>query len=176
MAVLLLQNIDPRQQVGFLAWVFALVAGKGISIDLVATSETTTTVAINLRANHLEAADLAGLANELRERCKVELFEDCVTVNVVGRGVRTALARLELAFSQFQSRPLLMVSQSANDLCLSMLVLAGDEKEVLHLAHDALVPKTGHAQGPAGGQTEVFGPSWQELDRQEVLSVVGSGN
>jgi diaminopimelate decarboxylase/aspartate kinase len=72
MAVLLLQNIDPRQQVGFLAWVFGVVASHGVSIDLVATSETTTTVAINREANHMDANDLAALADDLRARCKVD--------------------------------------------------------------------------------------------------------
>ena len=47
MAVLLLQNLDMREQVGFLAWVFERISQAGISIDLVATSETTTTLAIN---------------------------------------------------------------------------------------------------------------------------------
>jgi diaminopimelate decarboxylase/aspartate kinase len=44
MAVLLLQNLDMREQVGFLAWVFTQISDAGISIDLVATSETTTTL------------------------------------------------------------------------------------------------------------------------------------
>ncbi len=155
MAVLLLQNIDPRQQVGFLAWVFAVIASRGISIDLVATSETTTTVALNARANHLDGSDLEAVAEQLRERCKVDLHADCVTLNIVGRGVRTALARLEPAFSQFGSTPLLMVSQSANDLCLSLLVRRGDETTLLQAAHRALVPPSGEEQR--------FGPSWAAL-------------
>ena len=35
MAVLLLQNLDTREHVGFLAWVFAQISGAGISVDLV---------------------------------------------------------------------------------------------------------------------------------------------
>jgi diaminopimelate decarboxylase/aspartate kinase len=165
MAVLLLQNIDPRQQVGFLAWVFRIIAGHGISIDLVATSETTTTVALNRRSNHLETADLADLAEDLRARCRVDLFDDCVCVNVVGRGVRRALARLDAAFAGFESKPLLMVSQSANDLCLSLLIRSGDETELIKAAHDALIP---HKEG------ELFGPSWLELEaRVGQVEVIG---
>ncbi len=155
MAVLLLQNIDPRKQVGFLAWVFGVIASKGVSIDLVATSETTTTLAINMASNHLDREDLESLAGDLRTRCRVDLFPECVTVNIVGRGVRTALPLLNRAFSEFQHRPLLMVSQSANDLCLSLLVEKGDESVLLKAAHDALIP--------AHPDETLFGESWAEL-------------
>jgi hypothetical protein len=55
---------------------------------------------------------------------------------------------------QFEDRPLLMVSQSANDLCLSLLVLAGDHQPLLRAAHDALIPARA-----AGG----FGASWEQI-------------
>lgn len=154
MAVMLLQNIDPRQQVGFLAWVFDVIAGRGISIDLVATSETTTTIAINRETNHLDEADLTGLAGDLRARCKIEVFSDCVTVNIVGRGVRTALSRLNGVFSVFEQIPLLMVSQSANDLCLSLLVRQGHDQELARLAHQALIP--------VQSEDSLFGPAWAQ--------------
>jgi hypothetical protein len=54
----------------------------------------------------------------------------------------------------FEDRPLLMVSQSANDLCLSLLVLAGDHQPLLRAAHAALIP--GQARG-------VFGDSWEQI-------------
>ncbi len=128
MAVMLLQNLDARRQVGFLAGVFDVFRRRGVSVDLVATSETTTTVAINRHANHLDRAELDGLASDLASLCTVERFDDCVCVNLVGRGARTALSRLQAAMRHFEDRPLLMVSQSANDLCLSLLVLAGDHQ------------------------------------------------
>ena len=157
MSVILLQNLDARHQVGFLAGVFGVFKQRGISVDLVATSETTTTVAINREANHLDLDGLNGLVEELREQCLVRLYEDCVCVNLVGRGARTALARLQQTMELFEHRPLLMLSQSANDLCLSILVGAGDEILLLRNAHQALIPSgaDGH-----GGQ---FGDSWQEI-------------
>jgi len=95
MAVLLLQNLDARRQVGFLAGVFDVFRRRGISIDLVATSETTTTVAFNKEANHLTGSELDGLAADLSPLCTVERFDDCVCVNLVGHGARTALSRLQ---------------------------------------------------------------------------------
>lgn len=155
MAVMLLQNVDPRQEVGFLAGVFGAVAERGVSIDLVATSETTTTIAINRQANHLDDADLEELANVLRAQCRVTVYSDCVAVNIVGRGVRTALAGLGKAFEEFENTPLLMVSQSANDLCLSLLVRQGDDGKILKAAHDALIQIT--------SETPMFGPCWRDL-------------
>jgi diaminopimelate decarboxylase/aspartate kinase len=157
MAVLLLENLDSRHQVGFLAEVFEIFSQLGISVDLVATSETTTTVAINREANHLDADELSNLVSDLAEHCSVKLFDDCVCVNLVGRGIRTSLARLQSTLVHFEQHPLLMLSQSANDLCLSMLVNAGDEDSLLRSAHDALIPE--ESSGPEG----VFGDSWQQI-------------
>ena len=156
MAVMLLQNLDARRQVGFLAGVFEVFRKRGVSVDLVATSETTTTVAINKSANHLGRSELDGLASDLASRCTVQRFDDCVCVNLVGHGARTALSRLAQALRQFDERPLLMVSQSANDLCLSLLVLAGDHLALLEAAHAALIP------AQAGG---IFGASWEQIER-----------
>lgn len=157
MAVILLQNLDTRRQVGFLAGVFEIFRRRGISVDLVATSETTTTVAVNCRANHLDSNELDRLVEELAERCMVRLFDDCVCVNLVGRGARTALARLQSTMEIFEQQPLLMLSQSANDLCLSILVQAGDHGPLLQRAHEALIP---HGDNGSDG---VFGLSWEQM-------------
>ncbi len=154
MAVMLLQNLDARRQVGFLAAVFAVFRRHGVSIDLVATSETTTTVALNKAGNHLDADGLDALESELRQHCSVDRFDDCVCVNLVGRRVRTALSRLAGVMRFFDDHPLLMASQSANDLCLSLLVPAGDHLDLIRSAHAALIPPA-----PDG----VFGAAWQQL-------------
>jgi diaminopimelate decarboxylase/aspartate kinase len=161
MAVLLLQNLDARQQVGFLAGVFDVFRRRGISIDLVATSETTTTVAINCAANLLGVNELRGLAKALGALCKVEVFADCVCVNLVGHGARTALSRLREVMVFFDDHPLLMLSQSANDLCLSLLVRSGDHEALLRGAHDALIPA---GAAPPGS---VYGESWEQLEENQ---------
>jgi diaminopimelate decarboxylase/aspartate kinase len=157
MAVILLENLDVRHQVGFLAQVFEIFRRLGISVDLVATSETTTTVAINREANHLGTNELQTLVSELAERCSVRLFDNCVCVNLVGRGVSTSLARLQSTMAHFEQHPLLMLSQSANDLCLSILVNEGGQDSLLRSAHDALIPAKDR------GPEDVFGDSWQQI-------------
>lgn len=139
MAVLLLENLDTRQQVGFLAGVFAVVAAAGVSVDLVATSETTTTLAINRAANHLDEVRLGALRDALAPVCRVQLFADCTCVNLVGRGARLALAELACLRDFLAAHPLLMTSQSANDLSISLLVAAKDADELMALLHQALV-------------------------------------
>jgi diaminopimelate decarboxylase/aspartate kinase len=158
MAVMLLQNLDARRQVGFLADVFDVFRRHGVSIDLVATSETTTTVALNKAANHLDTAGLGRVTDDLERHCTVQRFDDCVCVNLVGRGARKALGRLAPAMAHFEQRPLLMVSQSANDLCLSLLVPAGEHGALLRSAHEALIPAS--ADG-------VFGLTWDEIRSAE---------
>jgi diaminopimelate decarboxylase/aspartate kinase len=157
MAVILLQNLDVRHQVGFLAQVFDIFRRRGISVDLVATSETTTTVAVDRATNHLDTVELEGLVAELLARCRVTLFDNCVCVNLVGRGVRTALARMQNTMKIFEQQPLLMLSQSANDLCLSILVHASDHVPLLRKAHDALIPV---GEDNPGG---LFGDSWEQI-------------
>lgn len=130
---------------------------EALSVDLVATSETTTTVAINREASHLDGNDLARLVSHLAECCSVRLFENCVCVNLVGRGMRTSLVRLQPVLAYFGQHRLLMLSQSANDLCLSMLVNAGDQDGLLQSAHDALIPSGDR------GPEDVFGDSWQQI-------------
>lgn len=143
MAVLLLQNLDTREQVGFLAWVFTTIAEAGVSIDLVATSETTTTVALNRTSNVLDEGLLVTLAERLRERCAVTLYPACSAINLVGRGARVALAKLGPNAEFFARHRLLMLSQSANDLCTSMVVLTEDAPLLLGQLHSSLIGEGG---------------------------------
>ena len=159
MLVMLLENLDTRRHVGFLAWVFGVISELGISIDLVATSETTTTLAINGVDNHLDRRLIELMSGQLSERCKLRLFPDCCCVNLVGRGVRTVLARLGTSADTFREWPLLMLSLSANDMCLSFLVHPGHAAGLLHDLHQQLV------LDGANGTHPVFGPAWNELDQ-----------
>jgi hypothetical protein len=96
----------------------------------------------------------------------VRRFDDCVCVNLVGRGARRALARLAPVMAHFEERPLLMVSQSANDLCLSLLVPAGEHQLLLEAAHEALIPDSTDG---------VFGPTWDEIQATAPGADAGPG-
>ena len=156
MLVLLLENRDQRQQVGFLARVFSDVSESGISIDLVATSETTTTLAINTQLNHLDDPAISQLAERLSKRCKVKVFRNCTCVNLVGRGARRALGMLGTIPEFFDQRPLLMLSLSANDLSLGILVRSEHAKGLVEAMHSLIIAQH-------GGADTVLGPSWNTL-------------
>jgi diaminopimelate decarboxylase/aspartate kinase len=161
MLVILLENLDTRQQVGFLAWVFAVISDLGVSVDLVATSETTTTLAINGVDNHLDRHLVTAMSEKLSRRCRLRLYPNCSCVNLVGRGVRTVLADLGDSARSFQEWPLLMLSLSANDMCLSFLVQAGQANALLHELHERLVV------GRATDSHPVFGVAWGDLERAD---------
>ena len=161
MAVFLLQNLDTREHIGFLAWVFTQISEAGISVDLVATSETTTTIALNRTSNQLDEGALEQLAESLRERCTVTVHPHCSGINLVGRGARLALADIDTKSGFFAEHPLLMLSQSANDLCISILLYSRDAEELLKILHQALIGKNLVAQRASG----IFGPSWQEIQQ-----------
>lgn len=139
MLVLLLRNLDTRQQVGFLAGVFAIFADRGISVDQVATSETTTTVAIDRAMNHLDDPAVDALVNTLSALCEVEAYRDAATVNVVGRDARLMLAELGDTKRFFEGQRLLMMSHSAADRSVSFLVEAASADELARLLHRRLV-------------------------------------
>jgi diaminopimelate decarboxylase/aspartate kinase len=135
MLVLLLENLDTRQQVGFLAGVFEAISRRGVSVDLVATSETTTTLAIHRQANLLDDTAINELVTALQCLCRVQLFSECSCVNLVGRGARLALARLGCTQAFFREQRLLMASLSANDLSLSLLVESAGATQLAQLLH-----------------------------------------
>ena len=145
MLVLLLRNLDTRQQVGFLAGVFDVFAERGVSVDQVATSETTTTVAIDRAMNHLDEASVDALVDTLSSLCQVESYLDAVTVNVVGRHARLVLGELGDTRQFFARHRLLMMSHSAADRSVSFLVESDGADELARLLHRTLVL----GEGPA---------------------------
>lgn len=148
MLVLLLQNLDTRQQVGFLAGVFEAISRAGLSVDQVATSETTTTLAIDTEANHLESDSIDELVAALAPLCRVKAFPDCVCVSVVGRDARLALHGLAATNGFFHEHRLLMMSHSAADRSVSLVVDSQGADELAQLLHKELV--VGHVADQRG--------------------------
>ena len=107
----------------------------------------------------MDETTLQKIATRLQQRCAVTVFPDCRGINLVGRGARVALKHLDPDSSFFTSHPLLMLSQSANDLCISLLLRAGDAGELLGVLHHALIENNPAAADDDG----VFGPAWQEI-------------
>ena len=141
------------QQVGFLADAFFCFKRRGISVDLVSTSETNVTVTLDPGANVLADGALSALVSDLSALCHVRVIGPCAAVSLVGRRIRAILPQLAPALEVFAEQQVHLVTQAASDLNLSFVV---EEKDADRLAADL------HALLIHGGG-DVFGPAWSEL-------------
>ena len=155
-----MENPAMWQQAGFLADAFTVFKQHGFSVDLVSTSESAVTVSLDPEtAVDADGSRMEGFLDELSGLCRVELHRDCVSISLVGNAIRTILGRLAAALEVFQDRHVHMVTQSANDLNLTLVVDAEHAEILVRKLHQLLI------SSQADGRLE-FGPSWIELNQQ----------
>lgn len=157
MVTLLLENQDMRQAVGFLARVFSLFADHGISLDQVATSETTTTVSLDLSSNHIDVSVVEKLAEQLKPHCQVRILAPSACISLVGRGIGKKLSGISQAMKMFETEQLWLASYSANDLAYTLVVPEQCAAELLKTLHAELIEQHAVNNG------HPFGPDWQAL-------------
>ena len=147
------------QQVGFLADVFACFKQRGLSIDLVSTSEMNVTVTLDAAANTLDDPTLSSLTAELSRYCKVRIVPGCATVSLVGRRIRAILHALAPALQVFEEHKVHLVSQAASDLNLTFVV---DEEHAERLVRElhVLLFATRRSE-------QTFGPTWRALFEEQ---------
>ncbi len=148
-------SVGMWHEAGFLARAFAIFGDLGISVDLVSTSETNVTVSIDTADGGLEAAARDALIDGLTAICRVHVIEGCAAVSLVGRKIRTIMARLAPALEVFEEERIHLVSQAANDLNLSFVIDAEQGSRLVGKLHSSIIPAT--------GGSAAFGPSWQSL-------------
>jgi len=159
-----MENPSMWQQAGFLADAFALFKQHGFSVDLVSTSESAVTVSLDPEtAADADGGRLARFLDELSGLCRVELRRDCVSISLVGNAIRTILGRLSSALEVFQDRHVHMVTQSANDLNLTLVVDPDHADILVRKLHQLLI------SSQADGRLE-FGPSWTELNQESSVN------
>jgi len=156
--VVVMEGAGMWRQVGFLADIFGAFKECGVSVDLVSTSETNVTVSLDPDPG-LDEARLARLRASLERYCRVRIIENAAAVSLVGYGVRRILHQLAPALEAFQDKPILLVSQAANDLNFTVVVAEEDGRPLAVRLHENLI---GGAPDPA-----VFGPSWAEITREK---------
>lgn len=142
------------RQAGFLADVFTVFKTCGVSVDLVSTSETNVTVSLDPDPG-LDTNRLDHLKRELEPLCRVRIIEDAAAVSMVGYGIRRILHQLAPALEAFQDKPILLVSQAANDLNFTVVVDGPEGKALAARLHESLIGSV--------SQSRVFGPSWAEI-------------
>ncbi len=155
--LVMMDNPSMWRQVGFLAEAFARFRQHRLSIDLVSTSESSVTVSLDPgRPGVDNEVVLDALAKDLSSLCEVQLRTDCVSISLVGNAIRTILGRLSEALDVFQDRKVHMVTQSANDLNLTLVVDKEHADRLVQKLHELLI-------SPQAGQSLVFGDSWMTL-------------
>lgn len=157
-----LDDIGMWQQVGFLAKAFATFAKHGLSIDLVATSQTNVTLSLDATANLLNDHAVAALLHDLGEFCTPHLISPCATISLVGTKIRSILHQLGPALELFEEEKVHLLSQAASDLNLTFVVDENQAARLLSLLHSQLF----------SGQLSptIFGPSWREDFTPEAFS------
>ena len=116
---------------GFLARVFGVLAGHGLSVDLVATSHTSTAFTVD-RDEELEE-----VLDELREFAEVEVSRDLAVVSVVGRGLLQRPGLVARVLDLLGEVPVHLVSQ-ASDVSLNLLVADEAAPAVVRRIHAAV--------------------------------------
>jgi diaminopimelate decarboxylase/aspartate kinase len=155
-----MENPAMWQQAGFLADIFTVFKRHDFSVDLVSTSESTVTVSLDPMAPaRSEDARMKALIEELERFCRVVTRQGCVSISLVGNAIRTILGHLSAAFGVFDDSRVHMVTQSANDLNLTLVIDSENAGSLVRELHRVLI----------GSQVEnrpEFGPSWADLTHQ----------
>jgi diaminopimelate decarboxylase/aspartate kinase len=155
-----METIGMWQQVGFLADVFERFKRRGLSVDLIGSSEANVTVSLDPSDNLVNTDVLDALCAELSEVCRVKVITPCSAVTLVGRGMRSLLHKLTDVWSEFGRERVHLVSQSSNDLNLTFVVDEALADGLLPRLHQLLIRSGAMPVDEAG----VFGPSWKQIE------------
>lgn len=158
-----MDGVNMWQEVGFLAKAFAAFNDHGVSVGLVSTSETNVTVSVDTSDRLLTADVEAALVAALEDLCRVRVISNCAAVSLVGRKIRTIIARLAPALEVFEEERIHLMSQAANDLNLSFVVDQQQGPRLVAKLHASIIRKT--------GSSSVFGSSWERLFDNDESSV-----
>ena len=110
---------------------------------------------------------LGALAADLAEVCRVKVIAPCTAVTLVGRGMRALLPRLAGVLAEFDMVKVHLITQSSNNLNLTLVVDEAAADGLVPTLHAALIKcEALRADDPA-----VFGPSWQGLYRPAAAAV-----
>jgi diaminopimelate decarboxylase/aspartate kinase len=140
---------------GYLARTFQPFDELGISVDLVATSQSTVSVTLDRLPGGVEGPVFSRLLARLESIGRVTVVHPCAVVSIVGQRIRAALHELGPAMSVFQDRPVHLVSDSADDLNLSFVVDEHDAQPLVVRLHEHLFT--------VRREDGRFGSSWEEL-------------
>ncbi len=157
-----MDSVGMWHEVGFLARAFAVFSEHALSIDFVSTSETNVTVSVDTTDGVMPADVQEALISDLNQLCRARLITDCAAVSLVGRKIRTILPRLAPALEVFEEEKIHLMTQAANDLNLSFVIAREQSQRLVGKLHSTIIRSSGGS--PA------FGPSWEALFREDIVT------
>lgn len=143
LTVLTVSSTRMLQQPGFLARLFEVFARHRVSVDLVATAEVSVSLTVD--------ADvvLEPLLEELAAFATVRVSQDRALVAVVGERLKVTPGLAGRIFTALGDLNVEMISMGANEINLSMVVVAAQAPRALLQLHQALMaPSPGEALRP----------------------------
>ena len=141
---------------GFLAHVFAPFADLDISVDLVATSQSAVSVTLDrMPDGGIHGPSFEALVDRLKKLGEVQVVHPCAVVSIVGRRIRAVLHDLGPALEVLGDRPVHLVSDSSEDLNLSLVVDERDGPSLVARLHERLFF--------AQGEDRRLGPTWEQI-------------
>jgi len=116
---------------GFLADIFAAFGRRGVSVDLVATSEVSVSVTVDGKL------EIGELVKELREHGEVVVDKDRAVVALVGSSLLKTPGVPGKALAALEAINVEMISLGANEINLSLVVAKDKAAEAQRLLHAA---------------------------------------
>ncbi|REJ76935.1 MAG: hypothetical protein DWQ36_01895 [Acidobacteria bacterium] len=151
------------QPIGLIADLTSCFRNHGLAIDLLASSPTNLTVALDLSTNHTDDGVLDLLVRELRQLSRPRRIDGLATISLVGTGIRALLHHWGEALRCFEDEEVILLSQAANDRSVSFLVRESAAEGLVEQLHERLFG--------AGDDDAGFGPTWSELMRETATGV-----
>lgn len=168
-----IETVNMLHQVGFLANIFNCFKQRGLSIDLITTSESSVTVSLD---NHTTAGDIALielLLQDLAAFGKARLLGPCATVSLIGHRIRSCLPKLGEVFEVFAQQQIHLMSQAANDLNLTFVVDEDQAERLSQKIHVLLIESNGYGHLPKSSTITPHGRiAWWEKHSARLLALM----
>ncbi|MFK7825095.1 MAG: bifunctional aspartate kinase/diaminopimelate decarboxylase [Oligoflexales bacterium] len=154
-----MDSLGMWHQVGFLANIFNCFRKHGLSIDLIATSQSNVTVTLDSIANVIESQTLDSLCEDLKKFCQPHLIGPVAAVSLVGKNIRSIIHEIGPALEAFEEKQIHLISQSASDLNFTFTVEEDDAARMVQKLHSLFFSET--------HDPEIFGSSWNDLFKKK---------
>ncbi len=171
-SLITIETVRMLHQVGFLANIFNCFKQRGLSIDLISTSESNITVSLD---NHSTAGDLSLihlLLQDLSVFGKAQLMGPCATVSLIGHYIRASLPKLGEVFQLFEQQQIYMLSQAANDLNLTFVVDEDQAERLAQKIHALLIEPAHHENEQISSMVSPASAPWWEKQREQLLTLM----